>query len=282
MKPPTDNTLRVPGADLYYQIQGGGPMLFMIAGGSGAGFNGIADHLADRGYTVVTYDLRGNSRSALHDPSEVVRLETHSDDAHRLLAALTKGPAYVFSSSAGALIGLDLAIRYTDQVRMLIAHEPPAEGLLPGFDQFQENFRNTYLHEGPPAFMKYVASLGVRVDNPEAGTGQSRINPREAASIDDFFTHTFMAIHRYRLDIDALRKASAKIRIVLAGGGDGREFYQYLCAAAVAERLGTSVTEFPGRHDGYITHPDAFAERLCDLFRSQAFEGGIEKPAHSS
>ena len=51
-------------------------------------------------------------------------MHTHSEDAHRLLANLTKEPAYVFGSSSGAVIGLDLYIRHPEQVQLLIPHEP--------------------------------------------------------------------------------------------------------------------------------------------------------------
>jgi pimeloyl-ACP methyl ester carboxylesterase len=40
-------------------------------------------------------------------------------------------PAFVFGSSIGALIGLDLIARNPEQVRILIAHDPPAWELLP-------------------------------------------------------------------------------------------------------------------------------------------------------
>ena len=93
------DTLRVPGASLYYEVRGSGPVLLMIGAGAAdaASFNGIATHLTDQ-YTVVSYDRRGYSRSPLDDPEEEQRIETHSDDAHRLLAQLCTEPAYVFGS----------------------------------------------------------------------------------------------------------------------------------------------------------------------------------------
>jgi len=80
------DTLRVAGASLYYEVRGSGPVLLMIGAGAAdaASFNGITTHLADQ-YTVVRYDRRGYSRSPLDDPEEEQRIETHSDDAHRLL-----------------------------------------------------------------------------------------------------------------------------------------------------------------------------------------------------
>ncbi len=128
------DTLRVPGAHLAYEVRGEGPLLLMIAGGGGegGGFTGIADHLAEQ-YTVVTYDRRGAGRSTLDDPQADMSVQMHSNDAHTLLAALTTEPALVFGSSAGALIGLDLVVRYPQQVRLLVAHEPAAPGDLACF-----------------------------------------------------------------------------------------------------------------------------------------------------
>ena len=93
------DTLRVPGASLYYEVRGSGPVLLMIGAGAAdaASFNGIATYLADQ-YTVLSYDRRGYSRSSLDDPEEEQRIEMHSDDAHRLLAQLCTEPAYVFGS----------------------------------------------------------------------------------------------------------------------------------------------------------------------------------------
>ena len=81
------DTLRVPGASLYYEVRGSGPVLLLIGAGAAdaASFNGIAVHLADQ-YTVVSYDRRGYSRSPLDDPEEEQRIETHSDIATMLTA----------------------------------------------------------------------------------------------------------------------------------------------------------------------------------------------------
>ena len=108
------NILCVPGASLYYEVRGSGPLLLLIAGGGGGGsgdWNGFVNHLTDS-YTVVTYDRRGALHSTLDNPVEDIPLKMHSDDAHRLLAELSTEPAYVFGSSAGALIGLDLVTRH--------------------------------------------------------------------------------------------------------------------------------------------------------------------------
>src|SRR5215467_177864 len=55
-------TLKVPGASLYYEVTGSGPVLLMISGApaDAGAFAAIAAQLADR-YTVVTYDWRGDA-----------------------------------------------------------------------------------------------------------------------------------------------------------------------------------------------------------------------------
>jgi hypothetical protein len=89
MEPTKTATLKVPGATLYYEVRGAGPVLLMICGGiyDAAAPAELAQRLADR-HTVVTYDRRGNSRSPLDEPPGPQRVEVHADDAHRLLTAV--------------------------------------------------------------------------------------------------------------------------------------------------------------------------------------------------
>src|SRR5690349_16890977 len=132
------SALKVPGASLYYEVRGTGPVLLLICGGvyDAAGYAALAQQLQDR-YTVVTYDRRGNSRSPLDGPPEPQRIDVHADDAHRLLSEMgiaAGRPAFVFGNSSGAMIGLELVARHPEQVRVLVAHEPPIFELLPDRD----------------------------------------------------------------------------------------------------------------------------------------------------
>src|SRR5258706_16376009 len=83
-------TLQLPGATLYYEMRGSGPVLLLIAGGAAdaGAFEDLASLLA-HDYTIVTYDPRGNSRSSLDGPPEDQQIEVHSDDARRLLCSAT-------------------------------------------------------------------------------------------------------------------------------------------------------------------------------------------------
>ena len=66
----TTHTVTVPGARIYYEVRGSGPVL-VIAGSPMASrfFAPLADALADS-YTVVTHDPRGISGSPLADPTQ--------------------------------------------------------------------------------------------------------------------------------------------------------------------------------------------------------------------
>ena len=75
-----------------------------------------------------------------------------------------------------------------------------------------------------------------------------------------FLANDAPAVHRYELDLDALQALTS--RLVIGGGRDGREFFPYICAARLASRLGTGLTEFPGHHGGYGIYPAAFARSL--------------------
>jgi pimeloyl-ACP methyl ester carboxylesterase len=262
------DTLRVPGANLYYEVRGSGPILLLIHGGGGdaRAFNGITRHLTSQ-YTVITYDRRGLLRSKLDDPEEEQRVETHSDDAHLLLKELGTDlePAYVFGSSGGAVVGLDLAARYPEQVRTLVAHEPPSH-LLSGLEERHDAIREVYRREGAAlAMQKFMAQIGVTYDDPELDAELPEQGERPAQNTVFLIEHEFAMYDRYWFDFAALRSASTQTRIVIAAGRSGREYLGYRNAAAVADRLGTAVVEFPGHHVGYVSHPRAFAERLHNV-----------------
>jgi pimeloyl-ACP methyl ester carboxylesterase len=269
------DTLHVPGASLYYEVRGRGPVLLLIGAGAAdaASFNGIATHLADR-YTVVSYDRRGYARSPLDHPEEEQRIETHSDDAHRLLAILSTEPAYVFGSSGGAKIGLDLAIRHPEQLHTLVAHEPPVMELLP---EAERPIMGLPPDAGRPRtpldnLQKFREILGVSYDDREPDAELPYESPetkaRLAANRAFLVTYEATMYPRYTLDIVAL--SATPTRIVIAAGQASRGHFPHRVATLLAERLGTAVVEFPSHHAGYVSHPRAFAEQLRNVLGEEA------------
>jgi pimeloyl-ACP methyl ester carboxylesterase len=265
-----DGTVAVPGAQLYYTMHGSGPLLLILQGGDGNadGAISLAGHLADH-YTVVTYDRRGLSRSRLADPAAAITLQTHGDDVHHLLAALTTEPVYVLGVSIGALIGLDLVARYSAQIHTLVAHEPPATALLPDTvrkqaAQGQREVEEIYHRDGVQAAMrKFLAMTGVNLADHEPDVVWPRPNPQRQANLTFFLTHDAPAVRWYNLDVAALK--AAPTRIVPAAGSTSPAVWTHQCAEVLAEQLGTPLVEFPGGHNGHVSHPRAFAAKLREV-----------------
>lgn len=263
----SEGTLRVAGATLFYRVAGSGPLLLILPGGDGTADSAdtLRAQLVDR-YRVVTYDRRGLSQSRLDAPPEGLTLSTHSDDAHRLLAALTNEPACVLGSSIGALIGLDLVARHSEQVRILVAHEPPIWELLPEAERdratrAQEDAEDTFQREGVvAAFQKFIALASVDYADREPDAVLAPPTSQRETNLSFFFTYDSPAVRRYRLDISALKASST--RIVPAGGQSAPDSAPYRATAALAAALGETLVEFPGGHTGWLLRPRAFAARL--------------------
>ncbi|MFZ2057869.1 MAG: alpha/beta hydrolase [Acidimicrobiales bacterium] len=274
-----EGLLEVPGAKLFYKTCGTGPVLLTLQGGGGDadGSDGLAEALGDR-YTVVAYDRRGLSRSSIDDSSAPAEVRTHSDDASRLLAALSDEPAYVFGSSMGALIGLDLVAAHPEQVRLLVAHEAPAAQLLdePECTQLKEQQRDveaTFEREGLfPAMQKFLAIAGGFADDPEAEVKVQRPTGERMAqhgtNLQFFLAHDAPSVHRFQLDLAVLQSVAE--RIVPAAGLVSRGSMPHHCAEALARVLGRKLEEFPGGHSGHVSRPRAFAEVLHQVLTAGA------------
>src|SRR2546422_523681 len=158
------HTLKVPGAVLHYDVRSNDastePVLLIIGSPMGAeGFGTLAGHFTDR--TVVTYDPRAAGRSVRTDDAAVTTPDEHADDLHRLITALDAGPVDIFASSGGAVNALALVTGHPEQVRTLVAHEPPAAQELPDREQVlaaSVDIHETYLRSGlGPAMAKFFA-----------------------------------------------------------------------------------------------------------------------------
>lgn len=263
----TSRTLDVPGARLHYEVRGLGPVLMLIGlPMASTGFAEIAPLLADE-FTVVTYDPRGIARSTIDDPGQDSTPELVTDDVHRVLAAVTADPAYVFGSSGGAVTGLALVSRHPEQVRTLVAHEPPLAELLSDRAQVRagiDDIYDTYCREGQgAAWPKFFALAGFEIpaDDPaRAPAVQEAPSAQDLANGERMLAHCLRPTTLYRPDLAALRAASS--RIVVAGGATSKGQLAHRTTAALAEQLGTPLVEFPGDHAGFVGQPEPFARVL--------------------
>ncbi|GHC39443.1 alpha/beta fold hydrolase [Streptomyces cinnamoneus] len=254
-------TLAVPGARLYFEVRGVGPLLLLIPGGASDAevFRDLADELAAR-HRVVTYDPRGISRSLLDGPPPPSWLDAQTDDAARLLDHLVPAgePVRVFGSCAGALTALELMLRDPQRIRLTVAHEPPAMGLLPDSARhvaFFDEVHATFNQEGVPAALdKLRAVFG----------GRPAPSLPEATDNSEFFlSHVMLPSTRCVPDVTAL--AAVADRVVMAGGRESRTYDVQRPVAVLAQQLDRELVEFPGGHAGYAKHPEPFAAQLAGI-----------------
>jgi pimeloyl-ACP methyl ester carboxylesterase len=272
-------TLQVPGASLYYEVRGSGPVLLMIPGGpmDAEGFSGIAERLAGE-YTVVTYDCRGNSRSPMQGSWDELTVELFADDAGRLLDAVSAGPADVLGSSGGATYGLDLVARYPGRVRTLVAHEPPVSELLPDAARYHAlnlQVGQTYRRQGAFAALQ-IFTKGIGYDDDdgppspaEQTADAAAAQARTGANLGLFAGRLIPIIGNYEPDLAALQRSSTRI-VVGVGDESTPEQMVYQAAHALAEKLGGQPEQFPGGHGGFGSHPDGFAARLRQVLAASA------------
>lgn len=285
---PTTHTLDVPGAKLTYDIRANDastePVLFIIGSPMGAeGFGTLARHFPDR--TVVTYDPRGTERSKRTDDAKQNTPDEHADDLHRLIEVVGKGPVDLFATSGGAVNALALVAQHPEDVRTLVAHEPPAAQALPDREYAlaaNVDIAETYQREGVGAGMaKFIAIVTHKGEITEDYLKQPAPDPamfglptEDDGSRDDALLGlNLLTCTHYEHDFDALRTAST--RIVLAAGVGSEGEMANRGAHAVAERLGTTAVAFPSDHGGFLGgeygqtgDPDAFAAALREVLDS--------------
>jgi len=285
MTEPTTHTLDVPGATVTYDVRPGGvpgePALMMIGSPMGAGgFGTLASHFADR--TVITYDPRGVERSAKTDPATESTPDQHADDLHRIIAAIDAGPVDLFASSGGAVNALALVAAHPEDVRTLVAHEPPLASILPDRDAamaFTQAIADTYRQRGfGPAMAQFILAVSHRGPMTPEFAAEPAPDPAmfglptedDGTRTDPLLFQNIVTCTHYAPDVEALRSASTKI--LLGAGVESEGQMASRGAHALAELLGATPVVFPSDHGGFLGgeygqagDPDAFAAKLREV-----------------
>ena len=286
----TTHILDVPGATLTYDVRRNEastePILLLIGSPMGAaGFGTLSQHFSDR--TVVTYDPRGVERSVKADPASPVTPDVHADDLHRLIQAIGGGPVDLFASSGGAVNALALVSRHPEDVRTLVAHEPPLASVVPDRKHALAAARavhETYQRSGWGAGMAhFIAVTSHQGPFTAELAGQPAPDPAlfglpttdDGTRTDPMLGQHMITSTHYEPDVDVLRSAST--RIVMAAGEESEGQLTSRGAFAVAERLGTRPVVFPSDHGGFLGgeygqsgEPDAFAAKLREVLAARA------------
>jgi pimeloyl-ACP methyl ester carboxylesterase len=278
---PTTRTLAAPGVTLTYDVREADttePPLFLIGSPMGAGgFGTLASHFADR--TVVTYDPRGVERSVKDDPATESTPQQHADDIHRIIEAIGRGPVDLFASSGGAVNAFALVAAHPDDVRTLVAHEPPLASIVPDREAALAVSRavgETYRQHGWGAGMaRFISVVGHRGPFTAEDVAAPAPDPAmfgmpsedDGNRTDPLLSQNIISCTHFEPDFEALR--AAPTRIVIAVGIESEGQLAFRGGVAAAERLGTEAVRFPSDHGGFLGgeygqagDPDAFAATL--------------------
>jgi pimeloyl-ACP methyl ester carboxylesterase len=281
------NTLDAPGATLTYDVRRNAtttePPLMLIGSPMGAaGFGSLASHFAER--TIVTYDPRGAERSRKADPATESNPDQHADDLHRVIQAVG-GPVDLFASSGGAVNALALVARHPEDVRLLVAHEPPLGALLPDREHalaavraISDTYQRSGFNAGMAHFIAVTSHTGpftaevVAQPAPDPATFGMTADD-DGSRHDVMLEQNIITCTHFEPDFDALHSAST--RIVVACGVESAGTMASRGGYAAAERLGTEVVVFPSHHGGFLGgeygwpgDPDAFAAKLREVLAS--------------
>jgi pimeloyl-ACP methyl ester carboxylesterase len=283
-------TLEVPGATLTYDVRRNDattePPLFLIGSPMGAGgFPSLAAHFTDR--TIVTYDPRNNGeRSPADDPSQPITPAVQADDVHAVIKAVGGGPIDMFATSGGAIVSLALVAKYPNDIRTLVAHEPPFASLVPDREQAlaaNRAIHDAYMAKGAGAgmgkFMQVVMHGGPFTREVVEAPG---LDPAmfgmptedDGGRTDLMLAHNVVHLTSYEPDFEAIKRAPT--RIVLAIGEKSNGNLAQRGGEAAAERLGINPVRFPGDHGGFMGgeygqppgEPDAFAAKLREVLQA--------------
>jgi pimeloyl-ACP methyl ester carboxylesterase len=251
------------------------PALFMIGSPMDAvGFTTLRSHFTDR--PVVTYDPRGAGRNPTDTTS--ITPEEHADDLHQVIEALGAGPVDLFGSSGGAVNALKLAETHPDDVRRVVAHEPPTAALLPDREAALavcRDMRATYdAHGSGQAMAKFISFVMYDglvpddyLDQPAPDPATFGMSSEDDGNRTDPLMRNMPDSNTYEPDVEAL--SAFGDRLVVAVGAESNQELAARGARSVAEAIGVPVTEYPSNHGGFLGgeygqqgDPDAFAAAL--------------------
>jgi pimeloyl-ACP methyl ester carboxylesterase len=208
--------------------------------------------------------------------------DDHAGDLHHLIDALGVTSVDLFGSSGGAVNALALVSKHPEQVRALVAHEPPLADQLPDKAQVVaacEDIHRTYHRSGHgPAMAKFIALVMQQGPLPATYADQPAPDPAmfglpvedDGRRDDALLGQNIRTCTPYVPDYDAL--ANASTRIVIGYGEESGEELASRGGRALASRLGLEPVRFPSNHGGFLGgeygqhgDPERFAATLREV-----------------
>ena len=125
LPPPSESRVEAGGVALAVDDRGSGPPIVLVHGAGSA--RSVWDEtvlaLGD-GWRVVTYDRRAYGGSSAPEPYTGTTVGEQADDLAQVLRSLGLAPAVLVGHALGAMVALDVALRFPELVRGAVLSEP--------------------------------------------------------------------------------------------------------------------------------------------------------------
>jgi 3-oxoadipate enol-lactonase len=120
-------TVRANGIDIWYEIEGTGPVIALNHGwlGPTAGWPAGVFDLRNHGRLLV-YDVRGQGRTSIPEDLSTVSMPQYAADLRALLDALEIEQAHIVGVSQGGLIASQFAVDHPERTRSLVISDSSA------------------------------------------------------------------------------------------------------------------------------------------------------------
>jgi 3-oxoadipate enol-lactonase len=173
----------VDGTRLYYQQAGAGPDVVLIHAVTSNQavwvFTGVADAVANAGYRVTTYDLRGHGAS--DRPPKGYTSADMAADLRGLLAALELTPALVIGHSFGGVVGIHTAILHPEVIAGVIL----SDSFFPGLRRVEPNYgRPNVWVDLRETFRTVGVELGETVDFEKLFRAAGELTPEQVRTLE--------------------------------------------------------------------------------------------------
>jgi len=221
-------------------------------------------------------------RSTREPSTDLPGVPVHADDVHRIIEAVG-GPVDLMASSGGAVVALELAAAHPEDVRTVVAHEPPLAAVLPDREAMtaaMQGIHDAYQAKGFGAGMaRFIAVIMATgeltedfVNQPDPDPAMFGLPTEDDGSRDDLMLGVNMlTLPPYEPSFETLKAGSP--RVLIAVGEDTGEEMTGRAARAAAARLDADPVVFPGGHGGFgggeygqpADKPVEFAARLREV-----------------
>ena len=254
------------GVGLAVDDRGSGPAVVLVHGAASARsvWDETVAALGDAGLRTVAYDRRAYGGSEAPEPYTGTTVGEQADDLAEVLRSLGAAPAVLVGHALGAMIAMDVALRFGDLVRGAVLIDPPVLWLSPRGPEVVGDLRDAIekgARDGGPGgavegYLEYVGGADVLHAFGDERVAAARRDARAFAA--DLAAGPSWAASRREL-----RGVTGPVRVV--SGWRSPPVWREVSTALVDLLPSAKLVELEAGHFAMLDQPDAVAEEARRL-----------------